>query len=216
MKNNPPPPTPLVCFGDSITACAKFPEQVRWPNQLQAVLNASHPGRYEVFNRGVGGNTTYDGLLRFGADVMPYLPGVVLIEFGFNDASVPGPSQINRCVPTAFKAQLVEMVRLVRAGKGLPVLVVNHPIAKTRPTDPQANGKDYFENYAPYPGIIREVANETEVAFIDLEHSMGEAGVSPNDLLDMPDGLHLQRGGNAIYARHILRGLLPILEKQNL
>lgn len=207
MKTNPP--TAIICFGDSITASFGFPDHVRWPSQLHASLGKSHPGQYEIYNRGIGGNTTTDGIARFTDHIVPLLPGIVLIEFGFNDASIPGPSFLHRCEPVIFKKQLAEIIRMVRDLKGHPVLIVNHPIHRRADG---FNGKPYIENYAEYPKIIREVARETETPSIDLERSMTEAGVPLDDLL-AEDGLHLRREGNAIYADHVLRGLLPILNQ---
>lgn len=210
MKSKPP--TPLICFGDSITACFGFPEHVRWPSQLHASLEKGHPGQYEVYNRGIGGNTTTDGIARFKDHVAPLLPGIVLIEFGFNDASVPGPSLLARCMPALFKVQLAEIIRMVREGNGHPVLIVNHPIRPRSDGTVQFNGRPYIENYAGYSDIIRDVARETGTPAVDLERSMTEARV-PLDSLLAEDGLHLQREGNAIYTEHVLRGLRPILNQ---
>ncbi len=212
MTSKPPIAIPIVCFGDSITAGFNFPEHVRWTRRLHALLEESHPGQYEVYNRGIGGNTTTDGIARFTEHVTSLLPGIVLIEFGFNDASVPGPSLLHRCEPAIFKIQLTEIIRMIREKKGQPVLIVNHPIHRSTSDAMQCNGKSYIENYAGYTDIVREVARETETPAIDLERSMTEDGVSPDDLLDS-DGLHLKSGGNVIYAEHVLRGLLPILNK---
>ena len=211
MKSDIVTATPIICFGDSITYSFSFPEHHRWPTQLQAALEKSHPGRYEVYNRGIGGNTTTDGIARFADQIEPLLPGVVLIEFGFNDASIPGPSLLARCIPSLFKVQLAEIIRMVREKKGHPILIVNHPIRHRSDDTLQFNGRPYIENYAGYSDLIREVAKEAKVPTIDLERSMTESGVPLDDLL-AEDGLHLQRQGNAIYAEHILKGLLPILQ----
>lgn len=204
-------PTPIICFGDSIFSSFSFPEIVRWPTQLQAALDADFPEQFEVYNRGVGGDTTTGAIARFQGHVSPWLPGIVLIEFGFNDASVPGPSLLARCPRDSFKLQLAEIVRMVRAEKGSPILIVNHPIRQRRDGALQFNGKPYIENYAGYSEDVRDVARKTETPVIDLERSMTEDGTDLDVLLSAEDGLHLTRAGNAIYAGHILRGLRPHL-----
>ncbi len=196
----------LICFGDSITHGKSEPEGHRWTARVALELERRFPGRFEVYNRGVGGNTTAQGLERFGADVAPHLPGIVLIEFGFNDASVPPGLATNRVGLQEFQRNLQELVRLVRVGGGQPVLLVNHPIPRTRGTGVQGNGKDYAFNFRPYQPAIRAAAAKTKALVIDLESAMRKARVPLPDLLGA-DNLHLSRGGQAIYGRHVLEGL---------
>ena len=78
----------VICFGDSITHAQDCAEADRWTTQLAFQLEQASPGRFEVFNRGIGGNTTALGLDRIQNDVISLLPGLVLIEFGINDSYV--------------------------------------------------------------------------------------------------------------------------------
>ena len=197
----------ITFFGDSITLCKAFPDALRWTGLVQAELNKIAPERYQVFNRGVGGHTTLDGLNRFEADVAGQLPGLVVIEFGFNDASVPQNRRIPRCNLPSFVENLGEIVRLVKAGKGKPVLVANHPITKTS-VGIQGNGRQYPRNYQPYQPAIRETARKLRVPLIDLEKEM--KGIPLEEFLS-EDGLHLSLGGNRFYAAAILKGLRPLL-----
>lgn len=196
----------IVCFGDSITFGKREPVGFAWTAQVATELNRSFPGKFEVFNRGVGGNTTAQGLERFAADVAPLLPAVVLVEFGFNDAHVAAGIGVHRVGLSEFQRNLLEMIRLVRAGKGRPVLLANHPIPADRTGTIQGNGKSYAANFRPYQPAIRSVAEKSRTPLIDLEKSMKRSRVSLAELL-IEDGLHLSRSGNAIYARHVLRGL---------
>lgn len=206
----------IVCFGDSIVLGKSQPEGFRWTALMASQINRNFPGRFEVFNRGVGGNTTAQGLARFAVDVDQLLPGLVLIEFGFNDANVPIGSCTNRVGLPEFERNLLEIVRLVRAGKGYPVMLVNHPIPAVRKFGEQGNGKNYGANFLPYQSAIRDVAIKSRSSLIDLEASMRAARVSLKELLS-EDNLHLSKKGNAIYARHVWQGLkkLGALLKQS-
>jgi lysophospholipase L1-like esterase len=196
----------LICFGDSITNGKSQPEGRRWTALVAAELDQRFPGQFEVHNRGVGGNTTAQGLERFSGDVTPNLPGIVLIEFGFNDASVPPGFMTSRVGLGEFQRNLAEIIRLVRAGRGQPVLLTNHPIPRIRAVGEQGNGKDYAVNFRPYQPAIRIVAAKTKTPLMDLEATMRKARVPFQDLL-ADDNLHLSREGNAIYAQHVLDGL---------
>lgn len=187
----------IVCFGDSITASTDSPEGGRWTSRLQRLLDGEGGGEWQVYNRGIGGNTTWQGLDRFDADLQPLLPAFVLIEYGFNDASIPSGRRIPRCALPAFRENLTEMVRLIRAARGVPLLIVNHPIADNK--TPQGNNRTYLQNFAPYQKAIRQVAKATKTPAIDLERKMIRAGVDLPAIL-AEDGLHLSPAGNKVYA----------------
>lgn len=198
----------IICFGDSVTASSGAHENGRWTSLLNQHLD-SHTGEaWEVYNRGIDGNTTWQGLDRFDTDVTPLLPAYVLIEYGFNDASVPDGRRIARCGLSSFQENLTEIVRMVRAGKGKPVLVVNHPIRETGTL--QGNRRTYIRNLTPYQLAIRELAEKTRTPAIDLEKDMKQARVNLDQLL-APDGLHLSVGGNAIYADFIFVGMKRVI-----
>jgi len=56
---SPKPPGVLrvVALGDSFTQGYGVEEHQAWPRRLETVLDARHPGRYEVVNLGVPGET---------------------------------------------------------------------------------------------------------------------------------------------------------------
>ncbi len=201
----------VICFVDYINAGRNTADGHRWTSLLQTSLDTAAPGRFEVVNRGIGGQTTYDGLLRIEADVLTQMAGGwVLIEFGFNDASVPEKRTINRCPLPVFTAYLEEIVRMVRKEKGRPVLIANHPIRQRSIKEaPQGNRRPYHRNFAPYQPAIREVAKKTRTPLIDLEEAL--ANVPLGELVS-EDGLHLSPHGNRHYARAVFEGFCPLLK----
>ena len=104
-------------------ACA---EADRWTTQLAFQLEKASPDGFEVFNRGIGGNTTALALDRIQNDVIPLLPGLVLIEFGINDAYVFPWAKIPRVALSGYMENLAEILRQVRAAHGEAVLIINH------------------------------------------------------------------------------------------
>ena len=68
----------VICFGDSLTSCGG--DSGRFSDILQARFPAHH-----ILNRGVGGESFVEAMLRFEQDVLAECPQVVLIEFGAND-----------------------------------------------------------------------------------------------------------------------------------
>lgn len=173
-----------------------LPEGQGWPTCLHHSLAEDSSLQWEVYNRGVSGNTTWQALERFETDIAPLLPAYVLIQYGLNDASIPIERHLARCDAHPFAQNLREIVRLIRDGQGVPILMTNHIF---RDESAQGNGHTYRENYLHYPLIIRKTAKETGTPLIDLEKLMTRNHVSLDQLLHQ-DGLHLSAKGNAIYA----------------
>jgi len=140
----------VVCFGDSITHAQACAEADRWTTQLAFQLEQASSSGFEVFNRGIGGNTTALALDRIQNDVIPLLPGLVLIEFGINDAYVFPWAKIPRVALPGYMENLAEILRQVRAAQGEAVLIINHPITTRTDQHPQGNNKSVNTNLEPY------------------------------------------------------------------
>lgn len=196
-------PTNIIAFGDSITQAADQPDGDKWTGVLQRLLDERAPGAYKVFNCGVGGETSAQGLDRIFAQVTPRLPGVVLVEFGFNDAVIPAGMLIPKLTVDEFTVKMREIVRIVAAHGGRAVLVINHT---QHDVLQQGNGERYEDTYARYEAAIRALIVELGVPGIDLPRLMADRGVDLSTFLTA-DGIHLTAEGNRIYAEMILDGL---------
>ena len=108
----------IVCLGDSITHAYSHAECDKWTVILQNKLAEWKPGKYKVYDRGMGGDTTVNGYQRFENEVLPLLPAVVLIEFGFNDSSVWGWSGISRVGLDEYKAKLTDFYKSIKRRRG--------------------------------------------------------------------------------------------------
>lgn len=204
MTGSSSTPTRIICFGDSITEGAEFPIHDRWPDLLQTQLDSLHPGAFEVLNRGVGGNTSAQGFDRLATDVLPYMPGILLVQFGFNDANVRDWARVPRVGVDEFRKNLREFHRLAIKHGQHCVFVINHMIGDVNGI--QGNGQSYRDNFAPYNITIRELAVRLNAPYIDLPSAMAARGVNLEAFL-APDRLHLSRAGNNVYAEMILEGL---------
>jgi lysophospholipase L1-like esterase len=198
----------IVCFGDSITHAGGLAERDRWPGILQAKLNEWKPGKFAVYNRGIGGHTTAQGFDRFRTDVLPLLPAVVLVQFGFNDSYVPDWSRKPRVGVDEYKANLRELHRTIRAHKGKCVLIVNHTIGRLNLR--AGDGRTYNSNLAPYNPAVRATAKALKARTIDLPAMMKKRKVVLKKFLTK-DMVHLSAEGNHIYADMVFEALTTIL-----
>ncbi len=202
----------LVCFGDSITRACDFPEPDRWPLRLRDHLHSlGLPAK--VYNRGVGGHTSAQGLDRFAEDVLPLLPAWVLIQFGFNDCNVRDWALEPRVGLVEYQRNLRHIHQLVLRGQGRAIFVVDHEPRQV--SGAQGNGLSFEQNHAPYANVLRSVIAELGADAIDLPALARGASLAATELLG-PDGLHLSARGNHHYANLVLAGLLPLLEREGL
>lgn len=207
-------PTKIVCFGSSLTETRAWAELDKWPTRLHLLLEQERPGEYEVYNRGVGGNTTAMGLERIATDIFPFLPAWVIIGFGGNDSNVRPYRKTPRLGLADFEINLEEICRLVKERGGRPILL-NYHLPKqgegeARDNYLQGNGKTHAENLLPYQEAARRVAEKECAPLISIPNLMEAAGVTTADIV-IPDGIHLNKKGSHFYGDQIARFLLPIL-----
>ncbi len=190
----------IICFGDSITEGGDFEKPKRWTSLLQARLDKNYPKDYRVINRGIGGNTSAQGFDRYCDDVLPYLPGLLLVEFGFNDANVKDWSIEPRVSLGEFIRNLREFHRIATANNSSCVFILNHSIADVEGV--QGNGLTYNENLSPYDQAVITLAEELKAEIIGLPEMMAAKGVPLQEYLS-DDNLHLSEVGNKHYAQMI-------------
>lgn len=97
----------IVCLGDSWTFGANVGQSEAYPQRLRERLRQEFLGAgFEVFNLGVLGYSSFQGLELLKRTALPMKPDLLVIAFGMNDASVAGYR--DRDMPT------------LAAGRGLP------------------------------------------------------------------------------------------------
>lgn len=197
----------VICFGDSITEGAEFSEQDRWTTLLEIKLDAAKPGVFKVHNKGIGGNTSAQGFDRIETDVLSLLPGIVLIQFGFNDANVRDYSIEPRVGLAEFEKNLKEFHRIVKAHNSIPLFVLNHTIGEVE--GEQGNGESYNDNCVAYNAAIRRIALALDAGLIDIPLQMTLRSISTEDFV-AEDQIHLSLQGNYDYADIIYTGLNEI------
>jgi len=140
---------------------------------------------------------------------VPLLPGVVLVQFGLNDAHTLPWAHKARISLDEFKANLREIHRAVHARKGTCVFVVNHTVGPVKHRG--GNGKAYKPSFLPYNAAIKKVAAQLRAPVIDLPAIMKKRRVSAGRFRS-DDEVHLSIEGNHIYADMVFEALKPVVE----
>jgi lysophospholipase L1-like esterase len=185
------PPRPgedrVVFFGDSIT-----------DNWSRPAYGGFFPGKPYV-NRGIGGQTTAQMLVRFRADVVNLKPRVVVILAGTNDVSGNnGP-----VTPESIQDNLAGMAELARASGIRVVLASILPVSDDKK---DANGVPVVRTKGRPPETLLALnrwitgyAAKERLVFLDYHAAMADGrGLLKPELND--DGLHPNAAGYAVMA----------------
>jgi lysophospholipase L1-like esterase len=169
-----------VFYGDSITDLWKLEE--------------SFPGKPYV-NRGIGGQTTPQMLVRFRQDVIDLQPKVVMILAGTNDIA----GNTGRMRDEDIEGNLSSMVELARAHGIRVVLCSVMPVHNYT-----ENGKDFFaqrpqSRILALNGWIKQFASKNNLVFVDYFSTLvDDQGMMKKELAD--DGLHPNAAGYKLAA----------------
>ncbi|MGW4234618.1 GDSL-type esterase/lipase family protein [Streptomyces sp. NPDC004980] len=192
-------PATWVVTGDSITHGAlhtngrrSYPEH--WTERVRWELGKPK-NRDFVIDSGVSGATGAELVASSGERVTAFSPKVVSIMIGTNDIAAPGLG------PEVYRADLVTLVRAVRALPGSPVPVLQSP----NPVDPAKWPRR--TGLVRYAQVMGEVAAQEKAVFVDhhTDWLSGDGGQVPLTLLD--DGLHPDERGHHRLALKMIRDL---------
>jgi lysophospholipase L1-like esterase len=167
----------IVFLGDSITD--------NWN------LSDSFPGKPYV-NRGIGGQTTPQILLRFRQDVIALKPKAVVILAGTNDiAENTGPITLE-----AIEDNLISMVELAQKN-GIRVFLCSVLPAARYPWRPEIQPIEKIQSLNRW---MKEYAAQPGVEFLDYYSAMVDEKSGLKEELGT-DGVHPNRGGYAVMSQ---------------
>jgi lysophospholipase L1-like esterase len=180
LKPAPAGENRVVFFGDSITDLWKLEE--------------SFPGKPYI-NRGIGGQTTSQMLVRFRQDVIDLQPKAVVILAGTNDiAGNTGPISNED-----IEANFASLAELARAHK---IRVIYSSVLPVHDYTPQS--KDFFAQRPPERILevnrwLKDYCSANNLVYLDYFAAMADGkGLLKRELSQ--DGLHPNQAGFAIMA----------------
>jgi lysophospholipase L1-like esterase len=170
----------VVFFGDSITEA--------WP------LATMFPGKPYV-NRGIGGQTTSQMLVRFRNDVVALGPKVVVLLAGTNDiAGNTGPISLGD-----IQGNVATMVEIARAHGIRVVLSSVIPLHNYTPASDLTFPRRPPEKIAALNRWLKDYAATSGCVFLDYAAAMSDdKGMLKRELAE--DGLHPNPAGYAVMA----------------
>ena len=158
----------ILVFGDSISAAYGLETGQGWVQLLQQKLDKTAPGKHQVFNGSLSGETTSGGVRRLPALLAQHKPDIVIIELGGNDG-LRGQS------PALMEKNLRRMVTDAR-NAGASVILLGMKI-------PPNYGKAYTQAFEQ---VFVRVAKDSKVPLMPFFLD----GVGGNAALMQRDGIH--------------------------
>ena len=222
-------PLTVVCLGDSTTALRSgvVVYATNLANELPlAGINST------VYNKGIGGNRTDQGLARLQNDVLNYAPNLVIIQFGINDswldsgvASVTGgvvtgdPSRLRynntdgRGYVLSASYYLDNLTSIVQRTKAIPA---NPRIIIMTPNQLSPTGQPAWRNevLGVYAEQVRQIAASESVDLLDVWQMYTDYHAVPGQSMDdlLKDTMHPNTLGHRMLtdALYMMLGIDPL------
>jgi lysophospholipase L1-like esterase len=204
----------IYVFGDSITYGA-WDSQGGWCDRLkqklhQRKIDGSENIKYQVFNLGIGGETSRSLLKRFKSEIdarnRADWPAVILIATGANDTrSAEGGTPV---VPIAEYRQNLEKLILIAKEYTDKILLVG--IAPVEHAIQQFKGTVLSnELLQSYDAVMTEVADAQAIAKIDVMSQF----LTVQSPIFSPDGVHPNDNGHEIIEQAVAVKLDELLKE---
>ena len=210
-------PIKIVFVGDSITGWSDLGKWLKYSHVVQCMIEARFgAGRAVVLNRGIGGNTTADLLQRLEPDVLAEKPDVVVMMIGGNDGKK------NR---ESTAANLEQIVAQTKAFTQRVLLLQYHvlpwPDAPAKAWTFLDKNNDLIAAAATRHGCpllnmapVMQAAVDDAVAADEKDYRKlttwrGIPKYRTSDLVGV-DGVHLNPGGELVFARAVFAKLVEL------
>ena len=183
----------IVCFGDSVTGVYYHTGSRRaYTDMLGIGVERVFPrSDVTLFNAGISGNTTSDGLARIDRDVLEHKPTLVTVMFGLND--------MTRVPLEDYRANLETIVEKCRRVGAEVVLCTPNAVIDTagRPT----------AKLIEYCDVVRAVGRDKDVPVCDCYQTEDEwRDQNPRGWrLTMSDEIHPNMDGHQRIAEQLTR-----------
>ena len=190
----------LLFLGDSITGSSDLAHFLKFSHIVDCMIEARWgAGKAVVVNRGIGGDTTAGVLKRLQSDVLNEKPDIVVLLLGGNDAGQKQPQAVTR-------NNLRQIVTSLQASDSKVLLLQYHVLPNPD------NSETTWTHLAENNGIIGEIAAEAGVPVLNMAPIMQTALETHqvSELVNGIDGVHLNPGGELVYARAVFARLLEL------
>ncbi len=199
----------ILFQGDSITDAGRSRTDdegfgTGYPLLVKASLGFENPGKYEFFNRGIGGNRIVDVYARMKADIINLKPDVMSILIGVNDVwheYSENPNGVD--VDKFFKVYSMLIEEIKEALPELKIMILEPFVL---------NGTGTEENYGEFRAEVekravmaKKIAEKFGLPFIPLQAGFDEMSKGIEASYWLRDGVHPTAMGHEYIKREWLK-----------
>ena len=209
----------ILFYGDSITDMGRsrefdkkaFGYGVGYPNYIAGDLHFSEPGKYEIINRGIGGNRIVDLYARIKADVWNHTPDVLSILIGINDVwhEIGGKNGVD-----LVRFEKVYRMLLEDTKERLPDLKII--LCEPFVLEGLATQEKFeeFSQAREYAKVVKKLAEAYNCAFVPLQAQFDELSEKYGVEHYLYDGVHPDAAGARLIANEWMKVFKTQVEKE--
>ena len=200
----------ILFYGDSITDMGRSREMdancfgygMGYVNSVASTLKYEDPEKYEIINRGIGGNRVVDLYARIKADVWNHNPDVISVLIGINDVwheifhgngvELERFDKVYRMMLDDTKAKLPNVKFILCEPFVLPG------------TATQESYEEFCE-VKKYAAVVKQIAKDYGAAFVSLQDKFDDAAAKYGPKPYLYDGVHPDVAGGKLIAEEWLK-----------
>ncbi|MCR4719376.1 MAG: SGNH/GDSL hydrolase family protein [Firmicutes bacterium] len=206
----------ILFQGDSITdvgSSANIADKMGYgyPLLVKAEMGFEYPGKYEFFNRGIGGNRIVDIYARMKRDILNLKPDVMSILVGVNDAwhEVIESEQNGVDSEKFYKIYSMLIEEIKSSLPDTKIIMFGPYVLKGTNTEDKW---DYFATEVPKRAeMAKRVAEEHGIMYIPLQEKFDEAlKIAPSEYWCV-DGVHPTAYGHELIKREWIKAFKNLI-----
>lgn len=196
----------IVFFGDSITDMLRNYEAAPYSAYAfgqgyvflaTAELTAKYPKKFEILNRGIGGNRTVDLYQRIKCDVWNHNPDVISILIGVNDVWHEIARQNGVELDRFEKVYRMIIEDTLKVLPNVKFMLVEPYVLEGISTKEEI---DKFKEVYKYAEVVKKLANEYDCVFVPLQEKFNSLAEKYGADCYMKDGVHPDPAGAKVIA----------------
>lgn len=193
----------VLFFGDSVTDASRSNAEigatygVGFVHAVADTLLSRNPERYEVINRGIGGNRVVDLYARIKGDVWNLQPDVLTILVGINDIWHELSGQNGVDIERFEKVYRMMIEDTLARLPNVKIVLIEPFVLEGTATSEHL---DKFSEVKEYAKAVKKLAAEFGLYFMPLQESFDEAAKKHGAKNYLVDGVHPNIAGARLIA----------------
>lgn len=183
----------ILFQGDSITDAGRSRENDMrlgegYPLLVKASLGFSEQGKYEFFNRGIGGNRSIDVYARIKKDIINLKPDIISVLMGVNDVWHELDEEDGLDNDKYFKIYDMLIQEVKDALPNIKIMIMEPFVLKGNATE--AKWDAFAPEVKKRAAMARKISEKYNLPFIELQKGFDKLSENIDSSYWLTDGVH--------------------------